>query len=73
MEDLAVVTALNHLGSFGKNFVKLKEKIKMLYPSLGLSVQGKTVPFVLSTASGSTQNLGSVFLIWTSLLANNIY
>ena len=26
MEDLAVFTALNHSGSFGKNFVKLKKK-----------------------------------------------
>ena len=30
MEDLAVFTALNHSGSFGKNFVKLK-KIDMLF------------------------------------------
>ena len=28
MEDLAVTTALNHSGSFGKNFVKFKEKNK---------------------------------------------
>ena len=26
MEDLAVFTALNHSGSFGKNFVKFKKK-----------------------------------------------
>ena len=26
MEDLAVFTALNHSGSFGKNFVELKKK-----------------------------------------------
>ena len=25
MEDLAVITALNHLGSFGKNFVNFKK------------------------------------------------
>ena len=37
MEDLAVITALNHSGSFGKNFVKLKEKIEMLFTSLGRS------------------------------------
>ena len=30
MEDLAVFTALNHSGSFGMNFVKLK-KIYMLF------------------------------------------
>ena len=28
MEDLAVFTALNHSGSFGKNFVKFKKKNK---------------------------------------------
>ena len=27
MEDLAVFTALNHSGSFGKNFVKFKKYI----------------------------------------------
>ena len=26
MEDLAVITALNHSGSFGTNFVKFKGK-----------------------------------------------
>ena len=30
MEDLAVFTALNHSGSFGKNFVKFKKK-KFIY------------------------------------------
>ena len=29
MEDLAVVTALNHSGSFRKNFLKLKKKKKI--------------------------------------------
>ena len=30
MKDLAVIKALNHLGSFGKNFDKFKKKmIKM--------------------------------------------
>ena len=28
MEDLAVITALNYSGSFGKNFVEFKEKNK---------------------------------------------
>ena len=33
MEDLAVFTALNHdSGSLGKNFVKLKKKIKCYLP-----------------------------------------
>ena len=30
IEDLAVFTALNRSGSFGKNFVKFKKKITML-------------------------------------------
>ena len=47
MEDLAVITPLNHLGSFGKNFVKFRGKVKMLFTSLGWSVLGKTVPSVL--------------------------
>ena len=37
MEDLAVITALNHSGSFRKNFVKFKKKIEMLFTSLGRS------------------------------------
>ena len=28
MEDLTIITALNHSGSFGKNFVKFKENDK---------------------------------------------
>ena len=39
MEDLAVFTALNHSGSFGMNFVKLKKKyIKCYLPAKGRSV-----------------------------------
>ena len=37
MEDLAVFTALNHSGSFGKNFVKFKKNICYL-PAKGRSV-----------------------------------
>ena len=61
MEDLAVITALNHSGSFGENFVMFKEKkIKMLLTRLSRFVLGKPVPEVLSP-------------IWTSKLANNTY
>ena len=42
MEDLAVFTALNHTGSFRKNFVELKKKICYL-PAEGRSVWLKTV------------------------------
>ena len=50
-EDLAVITALNHSGSFGKNFVKFKgKKIVIHQPNLRRSVLGKTVPEVLSAA-----------------------
>ena len=31
MEDLAVFTALNHSGSFGKNFVKFKKNMYVIY------------------------------------------
>ena len=31
MEDLAVFTALNHSGSFGKNFVKIKNNKYVIY------------------------------------------
>ena len=31
MEDLAVFTALNHSGSFGKNFVKFKKNKYLIY------------------------------------------
>ena len=31
MEDFAVITALNHSGSFGKNFFKFKEKQQKSY------------------------------------------
>ena len=66
MEDLAVVTALNHSGSFRKNFLKLKKKkiyiyIYILFTSLGRSVLGKTVRSVLSTTSGGTQDLEHSF------------
>ena len=57
MEDLAVFTALNHSGSFGKNFVKFKKKICYL-PAKGRSVWWKTV---------------TLFTIRTSQPANNIH
>ena len=49
MEDIAFITALNHSGSFGENFVMFKEKkIKMLLTRLSRFVLGKPVPEVLS-------------------------
>ena len=55
LEDLDVITALNHSGSFGKNLVKFgKKKMKMLFTSLGRSVFGKTVPSVLNTVFPNT-------------------
>ena len=41
MEDLAVFTALNHSGSFGKNFIRFLKKIKMSFTGLGWLVLGK--------------------------------
>ena len=31
MKDLSIFTALNHSGSFGKNFVKFKKKKNVIY------------------------------------------
>ena len=45
MEDLAVIKPPNHLGSFGKNFVKGKSKNVSHQP--GLVCIRKTVPSVL--------------------------
>ena len=50
MEEIAVITALNHSASFGNNCVEFKGKKKMLFTSLCRSVIGKSVPSVLSTA-----------------------
>ena len=51
MKDLAVFTALNHSGSFGKNFVKFKKKKKCYLPAKGRSVWWKTVTSVLKCFS----------------------
>ena len=40
MEDLAVFTALNHSGSFGKNFVKFQKNKYVIYRLSGRSVYG---------------------------------
>ena len=40
MEDLAIFTALNHLGSFGKNFVKF-QKYKYVIYQLRVSSYGE--------------------------------
>ena len=52
MEDLALIKAVNHSGSFGKNFVMFMKKTELLFTGLGRSVLGKTMPSVLSTARG---------------------
>ena len=57
MENLAVITALNHSGSFRNHLLGFRKKIKMLFTSQGRSVLGKTVPSVLCTA----QDLGHSF------------
>ena len=35
MEDLALIKAVNHLGSFGKNFVMFMKKTELLFTDLG--------------------------------------
>ena len=65
MEDLAVITALNHWGSFGMNFVSFQEKkIKMSFTSLTRSVLGKTVPEVVSTARGRRLGYNTYIFKW---------
>ena len=67
MEDLAVIKALNHSGSFGKNFVKFKGRNKnVIYQPKAVHV-GKTVPSVLS----ATLSLRLLVVLKNS--ANNIY
>ena len=81
MENLAKNTTLNYCGSFCQCISlsfrrKKKKKRKMQFTSLGLSVLGKTVLSVLSTAlSCIIQDLGHSFsqFLQTSHLANNIY
>ena len=51
MEDLAVITALNLSGSFGKNLVQFKgKKNKMLFTSLGLVRIGKNCALRLESS-----------------------
>ena len=50
MEDLAVFTALNHSGSFGKNIVKLKKK-NMLFTGYGSVRMVKNCDLVLENAA----------------------
>ena len=52
MENLAVLTAFYHSGSFRNHLLGFGKKIKMLFTSQGRSVLGKTVPSVLCTARG---------------------
>ena len=44
MEDLALIKAVNHSGSFGKNFVMFMKKTELLFTGLGRSVLGKLCP-----------------------------
>ena len=53
MEDLAVITALNHSVSFGKNFIKFKEKqLKCYLPALRSVHVGKNCAAVIKTDAG---------------------
>ena len=69
MEYLAVITVLNPIdsGSFGKNFVKFKKKIKMLLSSLGRFVLGKSVPSVLSINTDLPVGEWHIFTTYISL------
>ena len=63
MEDLAVITALYHSGSFGKNFVNLKKNVIHQPESVRI---GKKCARILNNcprhlASSSTQDLERSF------------
>ena len=47
MENLAVITALYHSGSFRNRLLGFKKKVKMLFTSQGRSVLREIVPSVL--------------------------
>ena len=61
MEDLAVFTAINHSGSFGKNFVKFKNNKYVIY-QLRVGPYGEKL-----------RPWSQFFTIRTSQPANNIY
>ena len=64
MEDLVVITAINHSGSFGENFIKFKEKNKIVIHQPRSVRIGKNYP----------QDRGHSFSpIRNSRLASNIY
>ena len=79
MEDLALIKAVNHSGSFGKNFVMFMKKTELLFTGLGRSVLGKTMPSVLSTARGHRLRavLRTSYIVFPNTdrprRANNIY
>ena len=62
MKDLAVFTALTHSGSFGKNLVKFKKNIYVIY-RLRVGPYGENCD----------RGLENAFTIRTSQPANNIY
>ena len=66
MENLAVITALYHSGSFRNHLLGFRKK-KVLFTSEGRSVLGKTVP------SEYPRPWAQFFPVRTSRLVNNIY
>lgn len=73
LEDLVVITALSHSGSFGKHFFCFRKK--KLFTSLGWSVSiGKNCALCLAYGLGwYPRPQAQFFLIQTSHLVNNIY
>ena len=79
MEDLAVFTALNHSGSFGKNFVKFKNNKYVIY-RLRVGSYGENCDLGLENAALGlrpravfSRPRSQFFTIRTSQPANNIY
>ena len=62
MENLAVLTAFYHSGSFRNHLLGFGKKIKMFFISQGRSVLGKTAPSVLCTRPRAVSKTeGTVF------------
>ena len=79
MEDLAVFTALNHSGSFGKNLVKFKKNKYVIY-RLRVGPYGENCDLSLENAALGlrpravfSRPRSHFFTIRTSQPANNIY
>ena len=61
MEDLAVITALNHFGSFRKNFINFKDKKDVIHQPKFVCIEKNCALCLKYCLSGGTWNLGHRF------------